>query len=45
MDNDELELTEKELDDYVDALNEAEEIWEKDKTERRRKNKNGNKTL
>lgn len=37
MDNDELELTEEELDDYVEALDIAEQVWEENKRRGRKK--------
>jgi hypothetical protein len=46
MDNEGLTLDEKELNYYVEALDVAEETWEKDKKARRgRKKKDENNTL
>ena len=44
MDN-ELNLTEKELEDYIEALDTAEKTWEEDKKRRGRKKKDENHTL
>ena len=47
MNNEELTLNEKELDSYAEALDEAEEAWEKDRPIRKRgrKKKDENNTL
>lgn len=37
MDNDDIELTERELDRYVEALDEAEKAWEENKRRGRKK--------
>ena len=44
MDNDDLTLTDEELNNYVEALDVAEKTWEKDKR-RGRKKKDENNTL
>ena len=44
MDN-ELGLTEQELEEYIEALGEAEKTWENDEKRRGRKKKDENNTL